>query len=423
MPEQNMLSERETEILQLVATGLTNREIAQKLTISPNTVKVHLSNIFEKINVSSRTEATMYGIEHGIVDIPGVENGETVLTWQALVRKNISIIIPLFLIILAVIAALWRTVLFPPTSPTPVALGDIPERWQELAPMPEIRTGMALAAYDENIYAIAGEGPDGVSSNVFRYLTAEDRWEQLSDKPTPVADVEGALIGEKVYIPGGRLADGKPTDILEIYDPRQDIWEKGTSLPKKISNYAMADFEGKLFIFGGWDGEKPLTDVYVYDPEEDAWGERTPMGIARLDAGAVALADKIVVLGGRNSNGDLKDAKAYFPSRDVNDEKAWDDFIDLPYGDFGFNLSDINNSIYILGGHHSRRNDENISILYLENDKWENKEIRNSKDLFITASVLVNNIFFNILTDAELLKSEFLAYTAVYFDVYLPLIP
>ena len=73
MPNNNTLSSREEEILQLVATGLTNREIAQKLTISPNTVKVHLSNIYEKINVASRTEATLYGIEHGIVDVPGGE--------------------------------------------------------------------------------------------------------------------------------------------------------------------------------------------------------------------------------------------------------------------------------------------------------------------------------------------------------------
>ncbi len=71
MPEGKKLSEREEQILQLVATGMTNREIAQELTISPNTVKVHLSNMFEKIGVASRTEATLYAIEHGVVDVPG----------------------------------------------------------------------------------------------------------------------------------------------------------------------------------------------------------------------------------------------------------------------------------------------------------------------------------------------------------------
>jgi len=67
------LSEREIEILQLVSQGKSNKEIAAELFISVNTVKVHIANIFTKINVSSRTEATLYAIEHGIVKSPAGE--------------------------------------------------------------------------------------------------------------------------------------------------------------------------------------------------------------------------------------------------------------------------------------------------------------------------------------------------------------
>ena len=67
MLENTTLSSRETEILVLVAQGKTNKEIASLLYISLNTVKVHVSNIFQKIGVSSRTEATLYAIEQGIV--------------------------------------------------------------------------------------------------------------------------------------------------------------------------------------------------------------------------------------------------------------------------------------------------------------------------------------------------------------------
>ena len=63
------LSEREREIIHLVATGATNRMIAQELTISPNTVKVHLRNIFTKLEISSRTEATVIAIREGWVDV------------------------------------------------------------------------------------------------------------------------------------------------------------------------------------------------------------------------------------------------------------------------------------------------------------------------------------------------------------------
>ena len=63
------LSERELEIIALVAEGLTNREIAVRLFLSPNTVKVHLRNIFTKTGVSSRTELSMLAVQEGWVEL------------------------------------------------------------------------------------------------------------------------------------------------------------------------------------------------------------------------------------------------------------------------------------------------------------------------------------------------------------------
>lgn len=61
------LTERELEVLRLVAQGLTNAQVAQSLTISPNTVSIHLYSIYSKLGVKSRTAATRYGIEHGFL--------------------------------------------------------------------------------------------------------------------------------------------------------------------------------------------------------------------------------------------------------------------------------------------------------------------------------------------------------------------
>ena len=61
------LTARELQILALVATGKTNRAIAAELVISEKTVARHVSNIFDKIAVSSRSAATAYAYEHKLV--------------------------------------------------------------------------------------------------------------------------------------------------------------------------------------------------------------------------------------------------------------------------------------------------------------------------------------------------------------------
>lgn len=62
------LSPRETEVLRLVATGRTNRQIADALYLSEKTVARHISNIFVKLSVSSRSAATAYAFSQGLVD-------------------------------------------------------------------------------------------------------------------------------------------------------------------------------------------------------------------------------------------------------------------------------------------------------------------------------------------------------------------
>jgi DNA-binding NarL/FixJ family response regulator len=62
------LTKREREILALVAEGLSNREIADKLVLSPETVKSHVAAILEKLNVSDRTQAAIYAVRNGLVE-------------------------------------------------------------------------------------------------------------------------------------------------------------------------------------------------------------------------------------------------------------------------------------------------------------------------------------------------------------------
>ena len=64
------LTERELEVLRLVAKGLNNRDIAKQLFISENTVKNHVRNILEKLQLHSRMEAVMYAVKEKLLDLP-----------------------------------------------------------------------------------------------------------------------------------------------------------------------------------------------------------------------------------------------------------------------------------------------------------------------------------------------------------------
>jgi DNA-binding NarL/FixJ family response regulator len=65
------LTGREAEIVRYVAAGLRNAEVAQRLTISEATVKSHLNNIFQKLDLRDRVELALYAVKHGLVISPG----------------------------------------------------------------------------------------------------------------------------------------------------------------------------------------------------------------------------------------------------------------------------------------------------------------------------------------------------------------
>jgi NarL family two-component system response regulator LiaR len=68
-PAEDPLTEREAEILNLVAQGFSNQEIADQLVLSERTVRTHVTNILGKLRLSNRTQAALYAIRKGMVDI------------------------------------------------------------------------------------------------------------------------------------------------------------------------------------------------------------------------------------------------------------------------------------------------------------------------------------------------------------------
>ena len=69
------LTDRELQIITSLARGNGNKQIARALDISEKTVRNHVSNIYKKLHVYDRTQAVLYAIREGLVDVDGVGNG------------------------------------------------------------------------------------------------------------------------------------------------------------------------------------------------------------------------------------------------------------------------------------------------------------------------------------------------------------
>jgi NarL family two-component system response regulator LiaR len=70
------LTQREMEILKLVAEGLTNQEIADRLVVSERTVRAHVSNILAKLHLANRTQAALYALREGIASLDDPDQSE-----------------------------------------------------------------------------------------------------------------------------------------------------------------------------------------------------------------------------------------------------------------------------------------------------------------------------------------------------------
>ena len=390
MSDQQELSERELEILKLVATGVSNKEIAQRLYISTNTVKVHLKNIFTKIGVVSRTEAAMYAVKVGLIPevIPVKEDIENNHTNEAIVQTETNhsrnrwnwIFLIVFLISLSIgigFYAYWQMNQTPTfaennlNSPIP---SPIP-RWQEKASLLTARKSMAVVAYENQIYAIGGETENGLSNAVEKYDLSTDTWSTLTPLPEPLTEISGAVIGGLVFIPGGKSLDGKIMKTLQVYDPHIDQWDELAPLPYNLCGYAIAAYEGKLYLFGGWDGKKAVDTVLEYNPVSNKWMVKTSMPTARAYAGAAIAGGKVFVIGGFDGKKGLTANEVYYPDIDYEGNNPWQKKAPLPEARYGMGIASMADIIYIIGGNSSSTGNRNILQYFHQQDAWQAGEI------------------------------------------------
>jgi DNA-binding CsgD family transcriptional regulator/N-acetylneuraminic acid mutarotase len=362
------VSEREIEVLRLVATGASNQEIARELIISVNTVKVHLRNIFEKLGVQSRTEATLYAIRQGWIEVDGVEAGVAEPLGAALVAPDTftSPLQPLAwwqrVYMLAALSLALALVFLPalrrtsqslaqasPISDRPAPSSASPRaqasRWTPLADMPTPRTRLAVAAYQGQLFAIGGDRETGVSGFVEIYSPETDTWSSGAAKPTPVSNIGAALVGDHVYVPGGCVGLSEATDQLDVYSPADDAWSQAAPLPIPLCAYAIAALEEHIYLFGGWDGQGFVDHVLAYDVKDNTWQQQAPMPAPRGFAAAGVIDGVIYVVGGYDGARESAETYAYDAV-----SQTWTERAAMGVGRGGLGTAVVGNKLYAIGG-------------------------------------------------------------------------
>ncbi len=366
------LSERESELLALLATGATNQQIAFALHISVNTVKTHLRNIFEKLGVESRTEAALYAVQHNLVSgMAGAQGIESAAPAAAALPEIPSpaalpwaptwvVLCAVALLLAAGVGAfLWPLEAAPGAAPANPFVDDtavqsqplpasVSGRWQRQAGLNQARARFAQAVVSDTILVIGGLTADGWSGAVEAYTAADGAWLRRADKPTPVANIGAAVVNGLVYIPGGLDASGQAVNIHEVYDPVADAWHTAAPLPRPVCAYAIAPAPGGYYLLGGWDGSAYLSTVYRYDAASDSWSEAGALTSARGFAAAVTEGGRIYLVGGYDGRRVLDLVESFDPA--ASDAFTWQEHAQLTIPRAGLGLAALNGSLYAVGG-------------------------------------------------------------------------
>lgn len=232
--------------------------------------------------------------------------------------------------------------------------------WHKVASAPTARTEVTAAVLQDKIYVMGGFAPLrfgnllklSVSDAVEAYDPARDRWQTAAPLPRPVHHAAAVVVNGRLFVFGGFAAGltsvWKPVNTVFEYLPQENRWLQRRPMPTARGALAAADLQGKIFVIGGYDGQKSLAVVEVYDPLTDSWQPAPSLSVPRDHLAAAALDGKVYAIGGRvdlNYRRNLAVVEAYDPFA-----PRWKEVKPLPTARSGMAAATLKGMIVVLGG-------------------------------------------------------------------------
>lgn len=188
--------------------------------------------------------------------------------------------------------------------------------WHTVANMPTPRIDPQTAVFSNKIYVFGGYDRKGArgarryKKTVEMYDTGTDTWVKRRDMPTLRGDFTTAVVVGKIYLIGGSIHDNKPgegvvTDIVEVYDPLTNKWEKRANMPTARGMTDAVVVDGKIYVLGGYTWrrvpgliERFVKSIEEYNPKTDKWRQLPEMPILKGRFATVAVDNEIYTIGG-----------------------------------------------------------------------------------------------------------------------------
>jgi DNA-binding CsgD family transcriptional regulator/N-acetylneuraminic acid mutarotase len=390
------LTERELEIVRLVGTGLGNKDIAAKLFLSPNTVKVHLRNIFTKLEASSRTEVTMIAVRNGWINLTQAANGaEGTIAPVAAPPQLDSNPAPDDASIS--LNGQVPTAIIKPGTPTSTAAETFPAKTASNTTLPP---GSASTTTDSEaastaravpvvpvapnplplpalamwrraallvfallvIMLIAMTAPSAQGNTAGSYdplrigpsqprngllLRGEaSRWYLRAPLPAPRARSSAVSANDRIYVIGGEVDQAVSGDVL-MYEPVSNTWTLlSAHKPTPVANTAAAAVDGIIFIPGGTDAQgNPSRNFEALDTARPQWRVLKPLLSGVAGYAFVAFDKQLYLFGGAGDRGVTNNSYRYDIATDT-----WKPITAMPTPRTLAAAAAVNDRIYVVGG-------------------------------------------------------------------------